>query len=222
MKNTKLPWYIKLLIVIGSLFWVLIIIGIIATPTDKDTPKQEKTGNKIANSETVKPDTVRVITLTENDYIQYFQTEWDSIRLYKDQGFPQYSDYTDSLQKVVLEINTIVQSNPDSFKRLKKLRLRFISSNKMIKANKNWLIYGQPKLEYDLYEPCEEYLRENANDPGSIDIDQEMVKGQSNNGWIVAIRYRGKNAFGGLVVNANTFEVKFNPSSQAYSLSNIN
>lgn len=43
-----------------------------------------------------------------------------------------------------------------------------------------------------------------------------VIQGQSKKGWTVTVRYRGKNAFGGLVLKISTCDVRFNPSEKVY------
>ena len=83
-------------------------------------------------------------------------------------------------------------------------------------AISNYLTYGQPLGSFELQDACKEFIIDNANDPGSIDIVGSIIKGQSKKGWTVIVKYRGKNAYGGLVLNVNTFDVRFNPSEKIY------
>jgi hypothetical protein len=52
-------------------------------------------------------------------------------------------------------------------------------------------------------------LQNSLNDPGSLDIIDYSLKGQSKKGWIVSLKYRAKNGFGALVLNQSTFTVQY-------------
>ena len=162
---------------------------------------------------------------TEGDYIKYFQNKWDSVTITYDEKFPKYETYKTSLDDILQEMVTVLGKDTsfkfDSPSKLNKLRLKFIDSKKMKQALSNWLTYGQPEMDFDLKYPCEEYIKDNANDPSSIDFDGFKIKGQSKNGWVVLIRYRGKNVFGGTVLNVNSFIVKFNPTEKSYYVSSV-
>lgn len=167
------------------------------------TPKQEK------------------YTLTEDDYIKYFQAEWDSVKLVKDDfsGFPKYGKYTDDLSEINRQMSAVVESNPN-FSKLEKLRMKFVDSKKWAEADKKWLTYGEPGDREYLISPCRDYIVNNAHDPYSIDI-VDSGTGQTNKGWKVQVRYRGKNMLGNKVINVATFDVRFNPVNKSYYVNSV-
>ena len=57
------------------------------------------------------------------------------------------------------------------------------------------------------YRPVKRYLEEKANDPSSIEVKGCTPVSYSNEGWLVACDYRGKNAFGAMVLNSNWFVI---------------
>ena len=60
------------------------------------------------------------------------------------------------------------------------------------------------------YSEVTHFLKERANDPSSIEIVgcTKVSYATSGAGWLVGCDYRGKNAFGGLVMNSNWFVIK--------------
>ncbi len=59
------------------------------------------------------------------------------------------------------------------------------------------------------YREVERYLKQVANDPESIDIDQcSDTFVVEDTGWIVLCSFRGKNAFGALIKNVNWFVIR--------------
>ena len=68
----------------------------------------------------------------------------------------------------------------------------------------------------DLTSPCENYLFENANDPKNLDIIENVIKGQSKNGWVVVVKYRGKNGYGGIVLQRTEFDVRYSVENKNY------
>ncbi len=61
------------------------------------------------------------------------------------------------------------------------------------------------------YSAVERYLERVMHDPSSLDMDNcTPVYKVENTGWIVGCKYRGKNAFGGMVLNQNWFIIRQN------------
>lgn len=55
-----------------------------------------------------------------------------------------------------------------------------------------------------------EYIEKIAKDPGSINyVSWSEISYNESDGWLVKVVYRGKNSFGGYVVNCNWFVIKF-------------
>lgn len=58
------------------------------------------------------------------------------------------------------------------------------------------------------YYEVQNYLKTVAHDPGSIEMDGCTQVYHSDNGWLVGCRYRGKNAFGALIRQAQWFTIQ--------------
>jgi hypothetical protein len=164
--------------------------------------------------------------LSEEEYLKYFQNKWDNVKLTNtSNGLPAYETYSNELDGVLQDILSVCEKDPKfTFKsksKLNQLRLKLIDSKKNKKAMKDLIIYGQPSSKYDLIGCCEFYIKENANDPESIDIVASELTGQSKNGWLVKIKYRGKNAFGGIITLISTFDVRYNSLEKAYYVNNV-
>lgn len=202
MKYFKLKNQLFSLMAVG--FFLLIAFG--SDDSDNSTSTS-------SSSEKVLP------SMTDEEYLTYFQAKWDSVTL-KKEGFPQYETYLNELTAILQDMTKVLDKDStyhkDSPSKLNKLRLKLNASKKSKQAMKNWLTYGQPNYGTELESTCETYLKENANDPESIEIENSKVDGQSKNGWIVIMKYRGRNAFGGLVLNITTFDVRFNPTDKYY------
>ena len=197
---------------IGLLFFLLIAFG---SMDDNKTSSTSSEAEKSVKKEIPK--------MTEDEYCNYFQIQWDSVKLLKRDGFPQYSTYCDELNSVLQNMVSVIEQDTSRNidlgtypSKLNKIILKFIASKKNKDAIKNWLTYGQPLSEYELKIACKTFLKENAHDPSSIDIEDYKIDGQSKNGWVVIVKYRGKNAFGGLVLNVSTFDVRYNPIDKFY------
>lgn len=162
--------------------------------------------------------------MTDAEYLTYFQGKWDSVALKKQEGFLQYDTYQSQLEAILQDMIKVLERDTsftfDSPSKVNQLRLRLAESKKMKDALKNWFTYGQPS-KFDLKYACQYYLEQNANDPSSIDIEDWKVDGQSKNGWVVIAKYRGKNAFGGLVLNVSKFDIRFNPANKFYYVKNM-
>ncbi|UEG49362.1 hypothetical protein LK994_12040 [Ferruginibacter lapsinanis] len=205
-KQSKTKQY---LVVIGAFLFMGFVYEKLGCTDTKD-----KNGT---STETVKNE---IPSMTEGEYLKYFQDKWDAVKLETEGQFPQYEDYQVSLENVLQEILSALQKDPsfkvDSPSKLNKLRQQLIDSKKMKTAISNYLTYGQPMSDYALKDACQTYLEQYANDPNSIDIENYKILKQSKKGWVVVVKYRGKNAFGGLVLNISTFDVRFNPSEKIY------
>jgi hypothetical protein len=160
--------------------------------------------------------------ISEDEYIEYFQAKWDSVKVITEGGIPQYKKYSEELDNIMQEMGNVLQKEDpkvdliNSQKKLNKLRLKFNDSDKNTEALRKYFTYGQP-LDFDLKLACEEFLESNANDPSSIDIEDWKIKGQSKNGWLVLMKYRGRNAFGGLILKVSTFDVRYNPTNDRFT-----
>ena len=60
------------------------------------------------------------------------------------------------------------------------------------------------------YSEVERYLKRVARDPDSVEISNCTKVYQSDNGWLVACEWRGKNGFGGMSRDTNWFTIRQN------------
>lgn len=212
MKNRKLK--IHFLSALALVFFLLLAFG--------------STDNNSSSTSSTEPEKKIIPLMTENEYLKYFQTKWDSVKLYKQNGFLQYEDYYKNLTNVVTEMADVLMKDPafngsDDYKKtpLGRLCLKLSNSKRYNEAASNYEIYGQPN-EYDLKAACETYLEKVLNDPSSLNIEEWDLRGQSKKGWIVYMKYRAKNAFGALVLQYSIFEVSFNSYEKWYYVNNVN
>lgn len=159
--------------------------------------------------------------ISRRDYIEYFNRRWDSIRLTKEDGFPKYELYHTQLDSVANQILSITDVDSTTKVFLKKLRAKYLTSNKYKKASHNYQTYGQPSYEGELFAPCMSAFNTILNDPGSLDIIDRSVKSQSKNGWIIKIVYRAKSGFGANVLQSTTFDVRYDATNHGYYVSNF-
>lgn len=55
-----------------------------------------------------------------------------------------------------------------------------------------------------------DYITTIAKDPDSVKYEKwSDISYHDTDGWIVKVKYRGKNSFGGYVINCNSFTIKF-------------
>lgn len=99
--------------------------------------------------------------------------------------------------------------------------MKLIESKKYKEATRDYLTYGQPVFKSDITYPCEHYIKEYANDPSSVDIIDKIIEGQSKKGWFIIVKYRAKNGFGALVLQATEFEVRFDAVNKIYQVGRI-
>lgn len=196
---------------------IIIAVLVIGFISEKLSCNKESNDKKNTQAEATKSE---LPSMTEDEYVKYFQDKWDAVKLEKEGKFPQYETYQTALEKILQDMLSVLEKDPsyklNSSSKLNKLRLKFVDSKKMKTAISNYVTYGQPMLGDELKYACETLLKENANDPSSIDIEGYAVQRQSAKGWVVALKYRGKNAFGGLVLNVSTFDVRFNAAEKVY------
>lgn len=200
-----------------TLFLLTILIGCDLPQADKPSPE---------NKPEIMASTPPIIK-SEPELIADFKTEWDAVVLTKAEdfnmqvkGFPKYETYLSELDKTLEKISSLTKVSNETFPKLEKLRLKLIDSKKYKDAQKNFLMYGQPIQRNDITYPCESYLRQNLNDPGSLDIIDTDTEGQSKKGWVVWIKYRAKNGFGALVLQVGKFEVQYNATNKEYTVIN--
>ncbi len=66
----------------------------------------------------------------------------------------------------------------------------------------------EPSAWDGTYRVVRDYLRNIANDPGSIEMDACTQVYTTDDGWLVGCDYRGKNAFGALIRQSNWFTIR--------------
>lgn len=119
--------------------------------------------------------------------------------------------------------------HPNNKKYPKKMKL-YADKIAKVEAKKiaEKIFYGDKptKSSYDgSYPVVKFYLRQAMHDPSSLDINNcSSVYKIEDKGWAVKCSYRGKNAFGGIVLNSNWFIIRQNTvinveSSDTYSVS---
>ena len=202
MKNIGKKLAIGVGIVFG-LFVLLAFLGYLIGPQPKREKKSEK---QIAETKVKPPEPER--QLTDSDYVHYFQLQWDSIKLYKENGYLQYRAYYEELDRTLTNINLIITSDSINLPKLVKLRNKY--EDVSLFAFKDYAIYGNPYGDAELQDACEYYLDNHLKDPGSLDVMDFVVKGKSKTGWITSMKYRAKNSFGAKVIEVATFDIRFN------------
>ncbi len=169
--------------------------------------------DKSSNTKKERENKPQIPIMSESEYLKYFQDKWDSIKLYKSEGFPQYKTYLSDLDTVMSDMVKVLEKDPkftfNSTSDLNKLRLKFNSSKKEKDARYGFFTYGQPLGKFELEDACKNYLEKVLNDPKSFSEVEFTMSGQSKNGWIVVMTYRAKNGFGGLILQTTTFEIRF-------------
>jgi hypothetical protein len=66
--------------------------------------------------------------------------------------------------------------------------------------------------------PVERFMKDNANDPDSIDVEACSMPVLTKNCWKTTCKVRGKNAFGAMVLNVNTFYIGRNPQMRSMGI----
>jgi len=123
----------------------------------------------------------------------------------------------------------LAKLHPDNKKYIKKLK-NYGDKAAEAEAKKaiEKIFYGDKPIQSSWdgsYRVVETYLKRAMNDPSSLDMNNcTSVYKIDNEGWGVRCSYRGKNAFGGMVLNSNWFIIRQNTvvdikSSDAYSAS---
>ncbi len=166
--------------------------------------------------------------MTDDEALSYFKNQWDSVKLNKVEGFPQYKTFSTNLSEIIHSMTEYLQKSDTkidlekSTNKVNKLRIQYLKSKKYKDAQYNYQIYGQPFAKTELRGACRAYLEEYANDPSSIEIEDYRIEGQSNNGWVVSVKYRGSNAYGAIVLNYATFDIKFNSVDEFFYVAGVN
>jgi|GEM_PF-4119009 hypothetical protein len=156
------------------------------------------------------------LLVLDNELVADFKKRWNNLKV--EHG--QFLTYLDSIEGIYTRMEQIISQNNDELPKLKKLCTSFKQSQKHLNALTDYQKFGQLKDNDDLFIPCRVYLKANANDPESIDIIDQQVQGRNKNGWIVAMRFRGKNAFGGLVINSASFVLDWVDVNKEYVVTN--
>lgn len=108
--------------------------------------------------------------------------------------------------------NELVNMHPENNKYQKKMnhyKDKVIERDARIAAEK--IFYGEIPIRsaWDgSYREVERYLESVAHDPDSIDVENCTEPYKAKTGWIVLCKYRGKNAFGGMILKHNWFVIR--------------
>lgn len=189
--------------IIGIIFGILIVVFFIFY----DSSNKDKSLTPSSNIE--QPVKKELPKMSDEEYVTYFENKWENVKQDTINGFPQYETYLNSIGDIMDEIIKIKKTDvQDTLPKLKKLQEKLLQ--KMLKADNNFISFGQPIGEYELTGAGERYLENNLNDPSSLEIIDSKVEGRSKNGWIVWTKYRAKNGFGALVMQVSKFEVRYN------------
>lgn len=154
----------------------------------------------------------------EPNLIRLYKAKWENITLKKDGKFPQYETYQTEMENLLTGISKATNNDSKLFPKLEKMKFKWIDSKKYQETLENYMIFGQPFGESDLTSPCKSYLEENLNDPSSLDIVDFAIEGQSKKGWIVWAKYRAKNGFGALVLQASKFIVQYSIGNKIFQV----
>jgi hypothetical protein len=99
------------------------------------------------------------------------------------------------------------QLQTDSLPKLWKLYAKFSISEKYSETLGNFNKYWQPYVS-DLTNTCVACIKENTNDPESIDIAESKIIGRTKNGWEIWTKYSGRNGSGGMNLTVSKFDVR--------------
>lgn len=212
--DKKNPTRIKSSIIYGSILIISFIVFGNIVPDEFKKPSLSKRAK--SDKEKIADTSLQLYTLTPKDYVKYFTDKWNSVTLKKEDGFPRYKLYYYQLDSIGEEMDKLSKIDSASSLTIKNLRKKFLSQPKFKKASSDYITYGEPGYEGELYAPCEMAIREILNDPSSLDvIDRKVIK-QGKNGWIVSYRYRANNAFGARVQQVTNFEVCYDLSNDGF------
>ena len=121
------------------------------------------------------------------------------------------ADNIDKNYKLYKELVSIHPENNKYQKKMEHYKNKVVERDARIAAEK--IFYGEKPVRsaWDgSYREVERHLESAAHDPDSIDIENCTEPYKAKEGWIVLCKYRGKNAFGGMVLNHNWFVIRQN------------
>ena len=198
------------------------VIAFLKTLTDKTFLKDRRFADPnyvIYKPKVLRQPETKTLPFTEDELVKRFKNNWDSVKLIKLNGVPQYASYIDILDKILQDISRLTKKQNKEFPKLESLRIKLLISKKHKEAIKNYITYGQPAGIKEIISPCEKYLQSSVHDSSSVTITDAQLKESSKNGWVVCIKYKVKNAAGEFVLKTVNFDVKYNPIDKTYLVS---
>lgn len=155
---------------------------------------------------------------TDEDYYDIYKVKIDSVETSYKHGDISFSDYGKSIDTLLSAIDyTINERRNKKLKVFKLSKLYKKSQSIEIQNTAAFLIYG-PGDDITLRASAEEFLNENAFDPGSVNIQKAFKSAKSKYGWIYYVRYRAKNAYGALILTDVKLLMRYNNSSGMYDI----
>jgi hypothetical protein len=184
------------------------MIAFLKTLTDKNFLKDRRFMNPNGFIPTTKI-IVKPSILNEEDLIEKYKIDWDSIKITTIAGIPQYANYIDKLDEIPQSISKLTKKPNNTYLKLENLRLELLAGKKHKEAIKNYITYGQPANAEEIITPCKKHI----SNLTEIEIIESQLTGQSKNGWMVLIKYKIKSEPD---LKTKTFTVKYNPIERNY------
>lgn len=115
----------------------------------------------------------------------------------------------DRKYEIYKELNSMYPDNKNYIKEIAYYE-KELEKQKIEIEKQNKIFGSKPIKNYEnIYVEVKDYLKQNMHDPSSLEFKScTDVFRKSDTGWMVACQYRGKNAYGAIVLNANWFIIR--------------
>lgn len=143
---------------------------------------------------------------TEINRLASLAREKYRLRLETEIAVMQKGDLESNYQEIIGAYTKLARLFPDNsdFKQETERYSKLLTDQE----NKRLAAYGQPPNETASRIAVKEYLRQVMNDPDSLVLDGCTNVFSTKQGWLVGCNYRGRNAFGGMIRQANWFTIR--------------
>lgn len=178
----------------------------------------QRFANSYDSANTANNKTAVIKNVNEGNIVNDFREKLDSLYQSYNQKDIVFSTYKENIDPIFTALNdTINYRKKSGLKSEKLVRLYKKSQQTFGKASADYLVYGDGD-EVSLRASAEEFLNENALDPGSVNVQDAYKCGKQKQGWVYYVRYRAKNPYGALILTDVKLLMRYDTSSSMYNI----
>lgn len=197
-----------------------ILFGVTSDRKGSSSNKSKKSETTVAESK--KEEAVKPVKLTDEEYLQKYNQEFDSIKLFKRwEQAPLYGKYADNLNLVLLDM----EKQDSLFQIFSNSKIKGLYDKKYKvweQAVSDYFKFGEPDPDFIyINAACKTALRSYLNDPKFEVVRDKYYLKQTKTGYDYKLQIRGRNRLGASILKEITFSLVYSPTDKMYSVTKI-